>query len=165
MADWSMKNWKVEKSAKGVSLFEAFGLKKGTVSFPKLQATLPAQAAQSAPTPQGGYPRSTGGAVGASEQQAQALGKQMVTAAGWGNQWTAFNNIVMAESGWNVHATNGSSGAYGIPQSLPGSKMAAAGPNWQNSAQTQIAWMIGYIRSRYGNPNNAWAFHLAHGWY
>lgn len=164
MADWSMKGWTVNKSTSGVTLFQAFGLKKGTVSFPTLQATLPAQV-QAAGTSVSGSPRSTGKAVGATAQEAQALGQKMVAQAGWGGQWAAFNNIVMAESGWNIHADNASSGAYGIPQALPGSKMASAGPNWQNSAQTQIAWMIGYIRSRYGNPNNAWAFHQANGWY
>jgi hypothetical protein len=100
------------------------------------------------------------------------LGKRLVASAGWtGQQWTDFNNIVMAESGWQTEIHNGGGFgyvpglAYGIPQALPGSKMASAGSDWQTNPATQIRWMIGYIRSVYGTPSNAWAFHLAHGWY
>ena len=58
------------------------------------------------------------------------------------------------------------SGAYGIPQALPGSKMASAGSDWQNSAETQIKWGLGYISSRYGTPCGAWSTWQAHGgWY
>jgi hypothetical protein len=165
-SDWSMKGW-TKSGESGVTLQEAFGIKKGTVKFPTLSAQLPAQVASAKGQAKGGS-GARGGPVtspgGAQEAANQKLGQQMVTAAGWGSQWAAFNEIVMLESGWNTAAAN-PSGAYGIPQALPGSKMAAAGPNWQTSAKTQIAWMIGYIRSRYGNPNNALAFHLANGWY
>ena len=68
------------------------------------------------------------------------------------------------ESGWRVHAANGS-GAYGIPQALPGSKMGSAGPDWQNNAETQIKWGLGYIASRYGTPCGAWSSWQANGWY
>jgi hypothetical protein len=63
-----------------------------------------------------------------------------------------------------VHAAN-PSGAYGIPQALPGAKMASAGPDWQNSAHTQINWGLGYIASRYGTPCGAWAHSQATNWY
>lgn len=56
-------------------------------------------------------------------------------------------------------------GAAGIPQAVPGSKMASAGPNWRTSARTQILWGLGYIKSRYGSPSAAWAHEAAHGWY
>jgi hypothetical protein len=69
------------------------------------------------------------------------------------------------ESGWRIHAYNPYSGAYGIPQAVPGSKMASAGPNWRNSARTQIRWGLRYIRSRYGKPRRAWAHECAYGWY
>jgi hypothetical protein len=68
------------------------------------------------------------------------------------------------ESGWRVTAAN-ASGAYGIPQALPGSKMASAGPNWQTNATTQIKWGLGYIKGRYGTPCGAWAFWQNNGWY
>jgi hypothetical protein len=69
------------------------------------------------------------------------------------------------ESGWNVHALNPSSGAYGIPQAVPGSKMASAGRHWRYRARTQILWGLRYIKGRYGSPAAAWAHELATGWY
>jgi len=160
--NWGMKGW-----TKGtVTLQQAFGINKGAVYFPKLTAQLPPAVGSSTSakghTPGGAAPLPKGG----SPAQNAALGKKMVAAAGWtGIQWTDFNNIVMAESGWQTTVANSSSGAYGIPQALPGSKMASAGADWQTNPATQIKWMIGYIRSTYGTPANAWAFHLAHGWY
>jgi hypothetical protein len=68
------------------------------------------------------------------------------------------------ESHWNPSAKN-PSGAYGIPQALPGSKMASAGPNWQTNVDTQIKWGLGYIKGRYGNPCGAWAHSEDTGWY
>jgi hypothetical protein len=69
------------------------------------------------------------------------------------------------ESGWNKYASNPYSGAYGIPQALPGSKMASAGPNWRANASTQIRWGLRYIRARYGSPHRAWNHSQATGWY
>lgn len=57
------------------------------------------------------------------------------------------------------------SGAYGLPQALPGRKMASAGPDWRTNPLTQLEWMVGYTRSRYGSPCGALAFHNANGWY
>jgi hypothetical protein len=71
----------------------------------------------------------------------------------------------MGESGWRVNAENVSSGAYGIPQSLPGSKMATAGSDWRTNPVTQIKWGLGYIQERYGSPCGAWGFKQGHGWY
>jgi hypothetical protein len=69
------------------------------------------------------------------------------------------------ESGWNVSAQNPSSGAYGIPQALPGDKMATVAADWRTNPATQIKWGLGYIRDRYGTPSAAWAFWQANGWY
>jgi len=69
------------------------------------------------------------------------------------------------ESGWNRYAYNPYSGAYGIPQALPGSKMSSAGPNWRSNASTQIRWGLRYIRARYGSPHRAWNHSQATGWY
>ena len=69
------------------------------------------------------------------------------------------------ESGWNPYAYNSSSGAYGIPQALPGSKMASAGSDYKTNYQTQINWGLSYISSRYGSPQNAWSHWLSKGWY
>ena len=68
------------------------------------------------------------------------------------------------ESGWVYDAEN-ASGAYGIPQALPGSKMASAGPDWQTNPATQIEWGLGYIKQLYGNPCGAWSFEEANGYY
>ncbi|GHD83664.1 transglycosylase SLT domain-containing protein [Streptomyces naganishii] len=80
-------------------------------------------------------------------------------------QFNAFSHIVERESGWNVNATNASSGAYGLVQALPGSKMASAGADWKTNAQTQIKWGLDYMKSRYGSPVGAWNFWQANGWY
>jgi len=69
------------------------------------------------------------------------------------------------ESSWNVHAMNPYSGAYGIPQAVPGYKMGSAGPNWQNNAATQIRWGMRYIRGRYRSPRGAWTHEIDYGWY
>jgi hypothetical protein len=69
------------------------------------------------------------------------------------------------ESGWNEYAENPSSGAYGIPQALPGSKMATCGDDWATNPATQICWGLGYIKDRYGTPTAAYDFWLANGWY
>lgn len=91
----------------------------------------------------------------------QAIAAQIVSAG----QLGCFDSIIARESGWNVHAVNPSSGAYGLPQALPGDKMASAGPDWQNNPTTQIRWALGYMNGRYGSPCGAWGFWQAHGWY
>jgi hypothetical protein len=80
-------------------------------------------------------------------------------------QFGCFDWIVSRESGWDVTATNPSSGAYGLGQALPGYKMASAGPDWQTDALTQIKWTLGYMDERYGSPCGAEAFWQGHGWY
>ena len=80
-------------------------------------------------------------------------------------QFRSLRKLWDRESSWNVHASNPYSGAYGIPQAVPGSKMASAGRNWRNSARTQIRWGLRYIRSRYGTPRRAWAHETSTGWY
>src|SRR5262249_54572064 len=70
-------------------------------------------------------------------------------------EWLAFADIVRRESNWNTFAVNPQSGAYGLPQALPGSKMAAAGADWRTNPYTQLRWMAGYIRSRWGDPIGA----------
>ena len=81
------------------------------------------------------------------------------------DQFSCFNNIIMRESMWNIHATNPSSGAYGIPQALPGSKMATVASDWRTNPATQIIWGVRYMDTRYGSPCSAWSFKRAHGWY
>lgn len=88
--------------------------------------------------------------------------KQASIPESWFN---GLNSIIQQESGWRVNATNPSSGAYGIPQSLPGSKMASAGSDWRTNPITQLKWMYSYIKGRYGSLQNALSFRAANGWY
>jgi len=81
------------------------------------------------------------------------------------DQWQYLDALWQRESGWNHLAENASSGAYGIPQSLPGSKMADVAPDWRTNAETQITWGLAYIAARYDNPQGAWGHSQRVGWY
>ena len=110
-----------------------------------------------------------GGAVSATDPGSggsnRDIGKRMMEKTWHGANWAALNHLWTKESGWNEHAKNPSSGAYGIPQSLPGSKMSSAGKDWANNPETQIAWGLNYIKGRYGSPSKAWAHSVAMNWY
>ena len=97
---------------------------------------------------------------------AQSIAYNMIPSFGWSasGQFGCLNDIWTRESGWRYNAEN-ASGAYGIPQALPGDKMASAGPDWQTDPTTQIKWGLGYIQQRYGSPCSAWAFWQDNGWY
>lgn len=85
---------------------------------------------------------------------------------GWGeDQFSCLNSLWTKESGWNYQAYNASGGATGIPQALPGSKMASAGSDWQTNAATQVRWGLGYISSVYGTPCSAWSHSQSVNWY
>jgi uncharacterized protein YabE (DUF348 family) len=104
--------------------------------------------------------------ISVSPGSAQELGKQLAAARGWGDdQFACLLQLWNKESGWRVDAENRSSGAYGIPQSLPGSKMASVGADWRTNPATQITWGLNYIDGRYGNPCGAWSASQAKGWY
>jgi hypothetical protein len=95
----------------------------------------------------------------------RGLGEKMAAVRGWtGVQWQCLDSVWTRESGWAVSAAN-ASGAYGIPQATPGSKMASAGADWRTNPATQIAWGLSYIGAVYGNPCGAWSFWLSHYWY
>jgi hypothetical protein len=81
------------------------------------------------------------------------------------SQFGCLDSLWTRESGWRVNADNPSSSAYGIPQALPGSKMASVAPDWATNPATQIRWGLGYIKSRYGSPCGAWGHSESHGWY
>ncbi|MET8951669.1 transglycosylase SLT domain-containing protein [Streptomyces sp. NPDC004533] len=93
--------------------------------------------------------------------QIQAMARSMVGAG----QFQCFSNIVDHESSWNYQAVNASSGAYGLFQALPGSKMSSVGADWQTNPATQIKWGLNYMNSRYGSPCQAWSFWQANSWY
>ncbi|MFD8275829.1 aggregation-promoting factor C-terminal-like domain-containing protein [Streptomyces flaveolus] len=93
--------------------------------------------------------------------QIQAMARQMVPSG----QFQCFSNIVDHESSWNYRAVNASSGAYGLFQALPGSKMSSVGSDWQTNPATQIKWGLNYMDSRYGSPCEAWDFWQNNHWY
>lgn len=97
---------------------------------------------------------------------AKAYAQSRLGSFGWGSgQWDALHKLWQRESNWNHRARNPSSGAYGIPQSLPASKMASAGSDWLTNYRTQINWGLPYIKGRYGTPGAAWAFWQRNNWY
>ncbi len=99
-------------------------------------------------------------------QDPRTIARAMLADFGFGSdQFSCLDSLYNSESGWNIHADNPSSSAYGIPQALPGAKMASAGADWEHNAATQIRWGLGYIQSRYGSPCGAWSFKQGHNWY
>jgi hypothetical protein len=96
----------------------------------------------------------------------QSIAQSMLKSFGWSSsQFSCLKPLWQHESSWSVSASNSSTGAYGIPQAAPGSKMASAGPDWKTNASTQIKWGLGYIKDTYGSPCAAWSHEQADGWY
>ena len=96
----------------------------------------------------------------------QQIAMSMLADFGWSSsEFSCLDPLWERESGWNPYADNPISGAYGIPQALPGSKMASAGADWQSDAATQIRWGLGYIKATYGSPCGAWDHEESYGWY
>jgi hypothetical protein len=94
----------------------------------------------------------------------RAIARSMLAERGWSDEFGCLDRLWQRESGWRVRASN-RSGAYGIPQALPGSKMASAGADWRSNPATQIRWGLGYIGSRYGGPCAAESHSHSSGWY
>ena len=96
----------------------------------------------------------------------KAVGCSLMLKAGFGiDQFPCLDKLWTKESHWNAKASNSSSGAYGIPQALPGSKMATFGDDWRTNPATQIKWGLNYIEGRYNTPCNAWSHSQSTGWY
>ena len=112
-------------------------------------------------------PRSTAPASGMPDPgSAKAIALALVEKRGWGiGEYDCLVALWERESHWNVYAHNPTSGAYGIPQAMPGDKMATAGSDWKTNPETQIIWGLGYIQGRYGTPCGAWNHSQARGWY
>ncbi|MFG1699351.1 transglycosylase SLT domain-containing protein [Nonomuraea sp. NPDC049309] len=113
-----------------------------------------------------------GGASAAQAQSSQtssknkSIARAMVAKRGWDTaQFRCLVRLWARESGWNHRAGNRYSGAYGIPQALPGHKMASSGRDWRTNPRTQIRWGLGYIKQRYKTPCRAWSHFQSHHWY
>lgn len=131
----------------------AVGTKEAPAPAP---AAAPSQGSSAAAAPAG--PAASG--------SPKAIAAQMVSARGWGSeQMACLDNLWTKESNWTTTAANPTSSAYGIPQALPGSKMASAGADWRTNPATQITWGLGYISDRYGTPCAAWGHSQAKNWY
>jgi hypothetical protein len=123
---------------------------------PAAQSTTGAQPTQAA----------TVTAAPAASGSPQQIAEAMLASFGWSSsQFSCLDPLWAHESGWSVTAYNPGSGAYGIPQAVPGSKMGSAGPDWQTDAATQIRWGLEYIKGTYGSPCAAWGHEQATGWY
>jgi hypothetical protein len=135
-----------------------------TVGTPSLSINKPTAGATAASS--GTVTAAGGNPASASAKANQATGKLMASAYGWGSgaEWTALNNLVMSESGWNNKAQNPGSTAYGIGQFLD-TTWAGVGYTKTSDPITQIAAMLAYIKQRYGDPVKAWAFHQANNYY
>ncbi|MGH3357095.1 MAG: transglycosylase SLT domain-containing protein [Nocardioidaceae bacterium] len=114
--------------------------------------------------------RSTGSTTAQAEsivpEDPRAIARMMLVDYGWDeSEFSCLDALYVSESNWDVNATNPTSGAYGIPQSLPAEKMATAGADWRTNPATQIEWGLEYIESSYGTPCSAWEFKQANNWY
>ena len=109
----------------------------------------------------------TGAAPPADPSSAMVIAKEELVDNGFSvsGQWTCLYDLWEQESGWNVYADNTASGAYGIPQSLPGDKMAMCGSDWETNPTTQIKWGLYYIKTTYGTPCAAWNNEVNYGYY
>lgn len=106
------------------------------------------------------------GAQDLSDADPRDIARALLPEFGFGaEQFSCLDTLYVSESNWRVDADNPTSSAYGIPQALPGSKMASAGADWATNPETQIRWGLGYIKARYGTPCGAWSFKQGHGWY
>jgi hypothetical protein len=110
--------------------------------------------------------RAVSRAVPAASGSPRQIAQATLGSFGWSSsQFSCLDPLWEHESRWSVTAANPGSGAFGIPQALPGSRMASAGPDWQTSAATQITWGLRYIRDTYGSPCAAWSHEQSAGWY
>lgn len=143
---------KAEEEAAAKKAAEEAEAKKQAETKEAQVASAPVASAPAAGTPEPG--------------SAKAYAYQQLQNRGLGeDEYNCLVSLWNRESGWNTFAYNKSSGAYGIPQSLPGDKMASAGSDWATNYETQINWGLGYIIGRYGSPCGAWGHSEAYNWY
>jgi hypothetical protein len=128
-------------------------------------AQSPAAQSPAAQSPAAG-PSPAGHQQPAASGSPQQIAEEMLGSFGWSSgQFSCLDPLWSHESGWSVSAYNPGTGAYGIPQAMPGDKMASAGADWQTDAATQIRWGLEYIKDTYGSPCGAWDHEEATGWY
>ena len=151
-AHWQAAREQAAKKAAAARIAEA------TAQAAAPSSAQPVAAAQPTPTAAPAAPAASG--------SPQQIAEAMLGSFGWSSsQFSCLYPLWEHESGWSVTAENPGTGAYGIPQAMPGAKMASAGPDWQTDAATQIRWGLEYIKGTYGSPCAAWGHEQATGWY
>ena len=152
-----------------IAQWQAARHRAAVLAAKKAAAAVAAQSPAATQTPAAAQPSQTATAtatVPAASGSPQQIAEAMLGSFGWSSsQFSCLDPLWAHESGWSVSAYNAGSGAFGIPQALPGSRMASAGPDWQTDAATQIKWGLEYIQGTYGSPCGAWAHEEATGWY
>jgi len=109
------------------------------------------------------HEQSRSSALAAVSGKPRDIAQALAATRGWtGSQWVCLDKLWQHESMYQTTVRNASSGAYGIPQALPASKMASAGADWRTNPVTQIVWGLGYISDRYGSPCGAWSYWVRH---
>ena len=160
----------LEQQRQQIIVMDAASHTMSVVGVPKVAARPTAQAVTAGSSVTAGGSATAGSASvnlpAPNAGTAQLIAYNMLSSFGWNpaTYYSCVDNIFSRESGWRYNAYN-ASGAYGIPQALPGSKMATAGADWQTNPATQIKWGLGYMRDRYGDPCKAWAYWQAHSYY
>jgi hypothetical protein len=159
VAEFAAARWQAarERAAKEAAAARPAAQPSAGSAAPAQSAPAQSASAQSAPAQP---------APAAASGSPQQIAEAMLGSFGWSSsQFSCLDPLWAHESGWSVTAYNAGTGAYGIPQALPGSRMASAGPDWQTDAATQIRWGLQYIQATYGSPCAAWDHEQATGWY
>lgn len=152
--------------AKQAAAQKAAAARKARAVLAAKQAAAKQASSQQSSSQQSSSQETASSTTPAPSGSAQSIAQGMLASFGWSSsQFSCLEPLWAHESGWSTTASNPSTGAYGIPQALPGSRMASAGPDWQTSAATQIKWGLGYIKDTYGSPCAAWSHEQADGWY
>jgi hypothetical protein len=155
MAQWTAAQWTASQKRTEQKAEAARRAAAATVAATSAAAT---SSPSAAPSPSAAAPGPSG--------SPQRIAAAMLGSFGWpASEFACLDPLWEHESGWSATADNAGTGAYGIPQALPGAKMASAGPDWQTDAATQIKWGLEYIKDTYGSPCAAWDHEQATGWY
>jgi hypothetical protein len=156
----------VSADAASARLARAAAARRAAARRAAARAAAARAAAAQATAAQGSSTQAASAPAAQPSGSAQQIAAGMLSSFGWpSSEFGCLDPLWGHESGWSVSASNPSSGAYGIPQAMPGSKMASAGPDWQTNPATQIRWGLGYIKSTYGSPCAAWSHEQSTGWY
>ncbi len=162
----AIARWQARKRAAELAAAKAAAAKAAAAQRSSVSAAATRTAAAQTPAATPAASQAASADVPAASGSPRQIAAAMLGSFGWSSsQFSCLDPLWEHESGWSVSAYNAGSGAFGIPQALPGSRMASAGPDWQTDAATQIKWGLQYIKGTYGSPCGAWSHEQATGWY